>query len=208
MLLGEKAVSKFKFGLGLAIAISGLMALGPKAEAQSGNFSDVTGNIITTSDIAGGFSPGGDRIVKLAFRTNAIAGAVNNAAVAVNQQLAARNLPVAANGALTAIPAEVQQTVECASTGRAEEVTACVGQIERGLVNGGANPLLARNLALSLERLTIRGQVEPGRLVALVRAYNALINNSNAQFLSSPPEELRAIQSVLSILLNAAYGRS
>lgn len=198
---------KFKLGWGLAIAFSGLIAVGHKAQAQSGNFSDVTGSIITTSDIAGGFSPGGARVVKLAFRTNAIASAVNNAALAVNQQLAARNLPIASNGAPTAIPTAVQQAVECASTGSGD-AAACVGQIERGLVNGGANPVLARNLALSLERLTVRGEVEPGRLVALVRAYNALINNSNAQFLSSPPEELRAVQSVLSILLNAAYGRT
>jgi hypothetical protein len=83
-----------------------------------------------------------------------------------------------------------------------------VSQIEQGLVNGGANPLLARNLALSLDRLTANGQVEPARLVALVRAYNALINDSSAQFLSNPPEQLRAVQSVLSILLNAAYGRA
>lgn len=198
---------KMKLGLGLAIAFSSLLAAMPPVQAQSGNFSDVTGSIITTSDIAGGFSPGGDRIVRLAFRTNAIASAVNNAAVAVNQQLAARNLPIAANGLPTAIPATVQQTVECASTGNGD-VAACVGQIEQGLINGGANPVLARNLALSLDRLTVRGEVEPGRLVALVRAYNALINNSNAQFLSSPPEELRAVQSVLSILLNAAYGRT
>jgi hypothetical protein len=198
---------KFKLGWGFALACLGLMAVGNQAQAQSGNFSDVTGNIITTSDIAGGFSPSGDRVVKLSFRTNAIASAVNNAAVAVNQQLASRNLPIASNGAPTAIPAEVQQVVECASTGSGD-VAACVSQIERGLVNGGANPVLARNLALSLERLTVRGEVEPGRLVALVRAYNALINNSNAQFLSSPPEELRAVQSVLSILLNAAYGRT
>lgn len=198
---------KMNLGLGLAIAVCGLMAGMPQAKAQSGNFSDVTGSIITTSDIVGGFSPGGDRIVNLAFRTNAIANAVNNAAGTVNQQLASRNLPIAANGAPTAIPATVQQTVECASTGSGN-VAACVGQIEQGLVNGGANPALARNLALSLDRLTLRGQVEPGRLVALVRAYNVLINNSNAQFLSSPPEELRAVQSVLSILLNAAYGRT
>lgn len=198
---------KMQLRLGMAVAFCGLMAGVTPAQAQSGNFSDVTGSIITTSDIVGGFSPGGDRVVNLAFRTNAIANAVNNAAVAVNQQLASRNLPIAANGSPTAIPATVQQTVGCASTGSGD-VAACVGQIEQGLVNGGANPVLARNLALSLDRLTINGQVEPSRLVALVRAYNGLINNSNAQFLSNPPEELRAVQSVLSILLNAAYGRT
>jgi hypothetical protein len=177
-----------QFGLGLAIAICGVSGI-PQAQAQSGNFSDVTGNIITTSDIVGGFSPGGDRITRLAFRTAAIANAVNNAASRVNQQLATRNLPIVANGALTAIPASVQESVACACTGR-----------------GNAGACVA--LALSLDRLTANGQVEPARLVALVRAYNALINDSSAQFLSNPPEQLRAVQSVLSILLNAAYGRA
>ncbi|MGC1393142.1 MAG: hypothetical protein WA828_02585 [Coleofasciculaceae cyanobacterium] len=196
---------KIKLGLGLAVAC-GLMAGVTPAQAQSGNFSDVTGTIITTSDVVGGFSPGGDRITNLAFRTSAIANAVNNAAVAVNQQLASRNLPIAANGAPTAIPDAVQEAIGCASSG--SNAAACVGQIEQGLVNGGANPALARNLALSLDRLTVGGEVDAGRLLALVRAYNGLINNSSAQFLSNPPEELRAVQSVLSILLNAAYGRT
>lgn len=194
-------------GLGLALAFGAIIFRTPQAQAQSGNFSDVTGSIITTSDIVGGFSPGGDRVVRLAFRTTAIANAVNNAANTVNQQLAARNLPIVANEAPTAIPAAVQQAVECASTGKGD-VAACLAQIERGLVNGGANPVLARNLATSLNGLTAKGEVEPARLVGLVRAYNGLINNSNAEFLSNPPEELRAIRSVLSILLNAAYART
>lgn len=195
------------WGLGLVLAFGAIVSGTPQAQAQSGNFSDVTGNIITTSDIAGGFSPGGDRIVRLAFRTPAITNAVNNAAKSVNQQLAARNLPIVANEAPTAIPAAVQQAVECASTGSGN-VAACVAQIEQGLVNRGANPVLARNLAVSLNGLTAKGEVDPARLVGLVRAYNGLINNSNAEFLSNPPEELRAIRSVLSILLNAAYART
>ncbi len=190
-----------RLGLGFALAYS-LLGTTPPARAQSGNFSDVTGNIITTSDIAGGFSPGGDRQVNLAFRTDQIRNSVNIAAASVNRQLTARNLPIVANGPSRAIPAAVQQNIECVTTGSSG---ACVTQLERGLVNAGTNPVIARNLAASLERLTANGNVEPGRMVAVVRAYNALIGSSSAAFLSNPPEELRAIQSILSILLNAAY---
>lgn len=188
-------------GLGVALAISGIVSRTPQAQAQSGTQSDISGVIVTTSDAAGGFSPGGGQTT-LAFRTDQIRNSVNIAAASVNRQLTARNLPIVANGPSTAIPAAVQQNIECVTTGSSG---ACVTQLERGLVNAGTNPVIARNLAASLERLTANGNVEPGRMVAVVRAYNALIGSSSAAFLSNPPEELRAIQSILSILLNAAY---
>ncbi|HEY9902894.1 MAG TPA: hypothetical protein V6D43_10765 [Candidatus Sericytochromatia bacterium] len=194
----------FHVGLGFALAIAGVVAGTSPAQAQRGNLSDITGNIITTSDIAGGFSPSGDRLVNLSFRTNEIRDAVNTAATSVNQQLASRLLPIVANGLPTAIPESVQQNVECAFTSNIN-VGDCTAEIERGLVNAGVNLAIAQNLATSLQGLTAKDRVEPGRLVAVVRAYNALINSSSAEFLSNPPEELRAIQSVLSILLNAAY---
>ncbi len=196
----------FHVGLGFALAIAGVVAGTSPAQAQRGNFSDITGNIITTSDIAGGFSPSGDRLVNLSFRTNEIRDAVNTAATSVNQQLASRLLPIVANGLPTAIPESVQQNVECAFTNNIN-VGDCTAEIERGLVNAGVNLAIAQNLATSLQGLTAKDRVEPGRLVAVVRAYNALINSSSAEFLSNPPEELRAIQSVLSILLKAAYAK-
>jgi len=197
----------FHVGLGFALAIAGVVARTSPAQAQRGNLSDITGNIITTSDIAGGFSPSGDRLVNLSFRTNEIRDAVNTAATSVNQQLASRLLPIVANGLPTAIPESVQQNVECAFTSNIN-VGDCTAEIERGLVNAGVNLAIAQNLATSLQGLTAKDRVEPGRLVAVVRAYNALINSSSAEFLSNPPEELRAIQSVLSILLKAAYANT
>lgn len=193
------------FGLGFAWAISGFVSRTPPAQAQSGTQSDITGVIVTTSDAAGSFRTG-DRKVILAFKSSEIRNAVNTAASSINQQLAARSLPVVATGAPTAIPATVQQNIECVSTSIGD-VGACSRQIESNLVNAGTDPTIARNLVSSLQGLTTAGKVDAGRFAAVVRAYNALINASSAEYLSNPPEELRALQSMLSILLNAAYSR-
>jgi len=194
-------------GLGCAMAIFGVVSGTLPAQAQSGNQSDVTGTIVTTSDAVRGVfnSSGGGRLV-IVFATNDIRDSVFSAASSVNQLLAARNLPIAATGSPTAIPESVQEDLECVCTS-STNVESCSRQVENGLVNAGANPTLARNLVSSLRGLTARGRVDPARFRAVVQAYNALINNSSTQFLSTPPEELRAIQSVLSILLNAAYAR-
>ncbi len=193
-----------QLGLGLTLGIFGIGSAILPAQAQSGNFSDITGTIITTSDVVGGFSPGGGTRTFLVFRTEEIESNVNNAALRVNQRLAANNLPVVATDQPpTAIPATVQQNLAAvlASTGN---VNAGVARIASGLVNAGANPNLAENLASNLSGLTARGTVEAAQLQAVVEAYNALINGSSFEFLEEPPEELRAIQSVLSILLGAA----
>lgn len=190
-------------GLGLAVAISGIISGIPQAQAQTGNQSDVTGTIVTTSDMVGGFSPGGDRRLNQAFATPAIQNAVNTAAASANQLLVQGNLPIVAIGPRTAISDVAQKNLECACT-RSGNSKSCVSEIERDLVNAGANPTLARNLALSFEGLTAGSKVEAPRLVAAVRAYNALVSNSSAEFLSNPPESFRAMQSVLGILLNSA----
>jgi len=195
------------FCLGFALAISGVVSRTPPAQAQSGTQSDITGVIVTTSDAAGSFRAG-DRKTTLAFKTSDIRNAVYTAASSVNQQLAARNLPVpvVASSSPTAIPATVQQNLECVSTGIGD-VNACSRQFESGLIKAGGDPTIARNLVSSLQGLTAGGKVDAGRFAAVVRAYNALINTSSTEYLSNPPEELRAIQSILSILLNAAYAK-
>lgn len=193
-----------QFGLSLVLGMVGVVSGTVPAQAQSGNFSDITGTIITTSDVVGGFGAGGGAETVIAFSTDEIEDAVNGAASSVNELLATNRLPVVDTGGTpTPIPAAVQQNlaVVLTSTGN---VDAAVVQIETGLVNAGANPTLARNLAFSLRGLTSRGAVEPAQFQAVIEAYNALINASSFEFLEEPPEELRAIQSVLSILLNAA----
>lgn len=195
-----------QLGLGFALAISGVVFKTPQAQAQSGNFSDVTGTIVTTSDMVGGFSPGGDRRVNIVFPSAQIQQSVNSAASSVNQQLASGNLPIVATGPSSPIPLTVQQNLESIVTGR-RDVDDSMTRFERALVNSGANPTLARNLATSLRGLNSNGSVNAEQFRGVVRAYNALIGSSSTAFLSNPPEELRAIQSLLSILLNAALGR-
>jgi hypothetical protein len=196
----------FSLGLGVTLAICGVVFRTSPAQAQSGNFSDITGAIITTSDITGGFSPGGDRRIDIVFPTSQIQQAVNNAASSVNQRLAAGNLPIIATGAPTPIPTTVQQTLANIVTGQ-RGVDESITRLERALVNAGADPTLARNLATSLQGLNSNGTVDAEQFRVAVRAYNALISSSSSAFLSNPPEELRAVQSILAILLNAALNR-
>lgn len=194
------------FALGFVLGISSVVSNTPKAQAQSNNQSDITGTIITTSDIVGGFATGGGRRAITAFRTPQIRNAVNRAANSVNVQLASGNLPVVATVTPTAIPGAVQQSLQCVLT-RTGNVDVCARQVEIALVNAGTSPTVSRNLVSSLRGLTARGQVDPAKFRTVVAAYNALINTSSDEFLSTPPEELRAIQSVLAVLLNAAYTR-
>jgi hypothetical protein len=196
-----------QIGLGIVLTIGSVISGNP-VQAQIGNQSDTTGAIVTTSDITGGaFAPSGGGRRTIVFRTNQIKNSVYSAAGTLNQQLAARVLPIVATGPQAAIPATVQQNLECVLTGGANTGN-CIDQLVSALVNAGADPTLARNLVSSLRGLTDGGRVDAAQFDAVVRAYNAFINSSNAAILSNPPGELRGIQSILSILLNAAYARS
>jgi hypothetical protein len=195
------------FGLGVVVGCSVLfLAVVPSARAQSGNISDMTGNIITTSDIVGGaLIPGAEADgTAIAFTSNQVAIAVNTAANSVNRFLAASNLPVVETGPPTAIPAIVQQNLQCLLS-EVGNVNACVAQFQSALATAGVDATLAANLASSLRGLTSGGTVNAAQFTAVVAAYNAVINASDAQLLLNPPEQLRAIQAVLSILLNAAF---
>jgi hypothetical protein len=196
-----------QIGVGVALAIAGVICENP-AQAQTGNQSDTTGAIVTTSDITGGvFAPSGGGQRTIVYRTNQIERSVYSAAGTLNQQLAARTLPIIATGPQTAISAAVQQNLECVLIGAANS-GGCSDQLVSALVNAGADPTLTRNLVSSLRRLTDAGRVDAAQFNVVVRAYNAFINGSSATLLTNPPDELRAIQAVLSILLNAAYARS
>jgi hypothetical protein len=66
----------------------------------------------------------------------------------------------------------------------------------------GAPPLnVIQDLLASLEKLTRDEKVVPAKLLAAVRAYNAMILASNEEFLRNPPAELRAIQAFLAKLV-------
>ena len=189
------------FLLGSSLIIWGIT---PNAMAQ---LSDITGAIITTSDIADGIfpSPNGQRII-IAFRTPEIAAAVNQAAQLVNNQLANQSLPIVANNIPnSSISGSVQQALETVLIGSGN-VQDSASQLINGLARegSGVSRTTAQNLVSRLAGLTDGDQVSAPELQAAVEAYNQLINTSNAASLSNPSEELLAIQSVMFSLVNAA----
>lgn len=200
-------IKRLHLGLGLALGSSLLLSGTLPAQAQVGNQSDVTGAMITTSDIAGGaFAPsvGGGTVT--AFTSPGIAAAVNQAAASLNAQVSQGTLPVAAtSGPTTSIPATVLQALQSVLTG-AGDVAVALSSIESALANapGAPSTTLVRNLLSSLQGLTAGGTVSPAQLVATVEAYNALIDASSGEFLGNPQPELLAIQSALSTLVNAS----
>ena len=195
-----------QLSLGFALAISGAVCQTPQAQAQSGNQSDITGVIITTSDVAGGFNfSGGDRRRLIAFASPGIQSSVNSAAISINQQLQQQSLAVVATDASqTAVSVTVQQTLLIILT-NTTNVDARVTQFVNGLVNAGAEANVSRNLVLSMVGLTAKGNVEAAQCQRVIRSYNVFIENSTVDLLTNNPDELRAIRSVLAQLLNAAY---
>lgn len=192
----------FSLGLGLTLAVAGIVAQTSLAQAQSGNQSDITGVIVTTSDIVGGFNPGGDRRRIIAFRTSQIQDAANDAAVSINQQLEQQNLPIVATDTRIAISGAVQQNLAVILTNTGN-VDASVTLIVNSLVSAGADRTLAQNLVSSLVGLTANGRVRAQQFLLVTRTYNAFIQNSSIELFSENPDSLRAIRSILSILLNA-----
>lgn len=193
-------------GLGLFLAVSGLVSQTPQAQAQSGNQSDITGAIMTTSDVAGGFNfSGGDRRKIIAFASPGIQSAVDSAAVSINQQLQQQSLSIVATDASqTGISVTVQQTLLVILT-NTTNVDVSVRQYVTGLVNAGADRNLSQDLVLSLVGLTAKGRVEAAQCQKVIRAYNVFIESSSLDLFTNNPDELRAIRSILAQLLNAAY---
>lgn len=194
-----------QLSLGLALAITGIMTQTPQVQAQSGNQSDITGPIVTTSDIVGGFNFEDDREERLAFASAAIQEAVNNAAVTINQRLLALTLPIVANDPNTAtpIPEPIQISLANVVT-NSGNVDNSVILLVNDLVEGGADRALAQELVVNLKGLTSGGRVAPSKFQTVTRLYNTLIARSPREFFLKNPNALRAIRSVLAILLNSA----
>ncbi|MBW4495545.1 MAG: hypothetical protein KME26_21165 [Oscillatoria princeps RMCB-10] len=191
-------------GLALGAFLMVLQTASP-APAQNGNQSDITGPIPTTSDIAGGAfttttGAGGTETV---FTGGASAQAsVNQAAATVSTQLSAGSISAVTGGSISA-PA--QTAVFNILTANAE-LGSSVSAVANSLTSApGAPPATAvQNLLDSLVGLLRGRKITPAKLLAAIRAYNAMIDASNAEFLSSPPSELLAIQAALSKLIAAA----
>ena len=194
----------FHVGLGFVLAIAGMISQTPLAQAQSGNQSDITGAIITTSDVAGGFNFSSDRRKLIAFRSAAIQDAVNSSAVSINQQLIAGSLPiVSTDPTTTAISVTIQQNLQVILTDTGN-VDNSVVVIVNDLVDAGADRTLSQNLVYGLRGLTAGGKVRAAKFQIVTRSYNSFIDNCSDQVFIKNPDSLRAIRAVLSIMLNAA----
>jgi hypothetical protein len=165
--------------------------------AQTGNQSDITGPILSTSDFAGQTIPT-TTVTGLGFQGGEPAQiSVNQAAASVNTQLADNNLTSPTG---TPIPPAIQELLLGILTGDAQagnNINALAAPFS------GAPPDLIQDLLNSLEGLTLGNAVNPVNLLAAVQAYNAMILASNEAFLANPPAELRAIQAFLAALVSA-----
>ena len=168
--------------------------------AQTGNQSDITGPILSTGDFAGQTIPITTTVTGLGFQGGEpVQIAVNQAAASVNALLASNNLTSPTG---IPIPAAVQQLLLSILTGDAQAGNN-INAVTAALYSApGAPPLnVIQDLLASLEKLTRDDKVVPAKLLAAVRAYNAMILASNEEFLRNPPAELRAIQAFLAKLV-------
>ncbi|BCU10811.1 hypothetical protein [Microcystis aeruginosa] len=172
-------------------------ALVSPAIAQTGNQSDATGPILSTSDFAGQTFP--IPFVRTEFQGGEPAQiAVNQAAASLNIQLADNNLTSPTG---TPIPAAVQELLLSILTGDAQAGNN-INAVTAALYSASGAPLdLIQDLLNRLEGLTLGNAVNPVNLLAAVQAYNAMILASNEEFLRNPPAELRAIQASLAKLV-------
>ena len=172
--------------------------------AQTGNQSDITGPILSTSDFAG-------QTISLPITTTVTGLGFQGgepAQISVNQTAASVNTQLANNGLTSPtgipIPPAIQQLLLSILTGDAQAgnninaVTAALSTVP------GAPPLsVIQNLLDSLNGLTSDNTVNPVKLLAAVQAYNAMISASNEAFLSNIPADIRAFGVSLAALVEA-----
>ena len=165
--------------------------------AQTGNQSDITGPILSTSDFAGQ-TISTPTVTGLGFQGGEPAQiSVNQTAASVNTQLADNNLTSPTG---IPIPAAIQELLLGILTGDAQvanNINALAAPFS------GAPPDLIQDLLNRLDGLTLGNTVNPVNLLAAVQAYNAMILASNEAFLANPPAELQAIQAFLAALVGA-----
>ena len=177
------------FGLGTALLL--LFSALP-ASAQSGNLSDVTGAIVTTSDIAGGsYYPleDGEAISGLAYADPAAEVAVNNALFNVTPQLQAI-LGLDSATDLDGPSAEQAQTLINNLANEANGVS--ISQAER--------------LVLALVDIWQAQSVSPAQLLEATAAFNDIVSTADNGYILNPPTPFQQIRAVLNPLVIAAVG--
>ncbi|MCA2620161.1 MULTISPECIES: hypothetical protein [unclassified Microcystis] len=194
-----KRLTNFQVSLVAAVLLTN--SLVSPVMAQTGNQSDITGPILSTSDFAGQTIPT-TTVTGLGFQGGEPAQiSVNQAAASVNTLLADNNLTSPTG---TPIPPAVQESILSILTGDAQAGNNINAVIAALYAVPGAPPLnVIEDLLALLERLTKDKKVVPAKLLAAVQAYNVMILASNEEFLRNPPAELRAIQASLAKLVEA-----
>ncbi|MCZ8249201.1 MULTISPECIES: hypothetical protein [unclassified Microcystis] len=168
--------------------------------AQTGNQSDITGPILSTSDFAGQTIPT-TTVTGLGFQGGEPAQiSVNQTAASVNALLASNNLTSPTG---TPIPAAVQELLLSILTGDAQAGNNINAVIAALSTVPGAPLDLIEDLLNRLEGLTSDNTVNPVKLLAAVQAYNAMISASNEAFLSNIPADIRAFGVSLAALVEA-----
>ncbi|NCR27519.1 MAG: hypothetical protein GPJ25_14450 [Microcystis aeruginosa LE13-04] len=194
-----KRLTNFQVSLVAAVLLTN--SLVSPVMAQTGNQSDITGPILSTSDFAGQTIPT-TTVTGLGFQGGEPAQiSVNQTAGSVNAQLADNNLTSPTG---TPIPPAIQELLLGILTGDAQAGNN-INAVTAALTTApGAPPLnVIQDLLNRLEGLTSDNTVNPVNLLAAVQAYNAMILASNEAFLANPPAELRAIQVFLAALVEA-----
>ncbi|WP_271989973.1 hypothetical protein [Microcystis aeruginosa] len=191
-----KRLTNFQVSLVAAVVLTN--SLVSPVMAQTGNQSDITGPILSTSDFAGQTLPITTTVTGLGFQGGEPAQiSVNQEAASVNTQLADNNLTSPTG---IPIPAAIQELLLGILTGDAQvanNINALAAPFS------GAPPDLIQDLLNRLDGLTLGNTVNPVNLLAAVQAYNTMILASNEAFLANPPAELRAIQAFLAALVGA-----
>lgn len=200
---------------GAAGALVALLVAASPAEAQRvipgfarSDQTDVAGVQVTSSDLLN-FEPG-----TVKSFTCPVAWGVRTTAEAVQARLTSADLRIAGDDAAgVAVGADVQRDLLLLLTD-AEGSDQAEARIAGALAAGNPGAAReARGLAESLEGLILEagrmdparpGLVGPMRVNSAVSAFNEFVDESSAAFLASPPEEMRAIQAVLSRLVIAA----
>lgn len=198
----NKTVSlRLKFGILLGTILLIIQPASPLF-AQTGNQSDGTGPIPSTSDIAGGaFSTTGSG-TETVFANAGAQTAVNQVAANLISELNANSL----TGTDASISSEIQQTLANILTASSSaQASASLNAFTSALANApGAPPIsVIQELASKLLGLLAEGKVKPEQLKSAIISFNNMILNSNAEFLTNPPAELIAIRVSLSRLIAA-----
>ncbi|NEQ33220.1 MAG: hypothetical protein F6K04_19845 [Leptolyngbya sp. SIO4C5] len=170
------------------------------AEAQTGNASDVTGNIITTSDIAGGaFQP----LPSTPVRGTPVAAAIDAALDESIARLAAGTLAPPANGLASGVTATDYRSAQTSLYSQLVSPGGNAAALQNSLIAQGAPAGPTQQLMTRLVSF-LSGSPAAASLGATVQAYNAVVGAAGADFLTNIPAEFQVIQALLAEANDAA----